>query len=69
MKMSSRTDQLRRKAVITAAFCAILGGFLPMVTQGHRWLAFVIIGLQLTLLVMAMNFIVQLRRLSVKKTR
>lgn len=53
---------LRRKAVIAAAFCAILGGFVPLGLHGHRWIAFVCIGAQAILLVTALSFFVQSSR-------
>jgi hypothetical protein len=46
---------LRRKAVVTAACCAILGGFVPLALHQHRWLAFVCIGAQVILLVTAIR--------------
>jgi hypothetical protein len=47
---------LRRRAVVTAACCAILGGFVPLALHQHRWLAFVCIGAQVILLVTAIRF-------------
>jgi membrane protein implicated in regulation of membrane protease activity len=52
----------RRKAVILAASCAILGGFVPLGLHGHRWIAFVCIAAQAVLLVMALRFFVQSNR-------
>ena len=52
----------RRKAVIAAAFCAILGGFVPLGLHGHRWIAFVAIGAQAVLLILALSFFVQSSR-------
>jgi hypothetical protein len=62
VKPGTRTDALRRKAVITAACCAILGGFVPLTLHVHRWLAFVLIGLQMILLVTAIRFFLQSNR-------
>ena len=56
MDVANPVAALRRKAVITAAFCAILGGVVPVALHAHRWLAFVCIGAQLVLLVTAIRF-------------
>jgi hypothetical protein len=55
-------NDLRRKAVIAAAMCAILGGFVPLGLHAHRWIAFACIGAQAVLLVMAIRFFVQSNR-------
>lgn len=48
---------LRRKAVITAALCAMVGGgAIAFMHPGHRWIGFACIGIQLVLLVIAVNF-------------
>lgn len=52
---AARATGLRRKAVIAAAFCAILGGVVPLGLHGHRWIAFVAIGAQFVLLVTALS--------------
>jgi hypothetical protein len=52
----------RRKAVIAAALCAILGGFVPLGLHVHRWIAFVCIGAQAVLLVTALSLFVQSNR-------
>jgi drug/metabolite transporter superfamily protein YnfA len=58
-----RVASLRRKAVITAAFCAILGGFIPLLgLHGHRWIAFAGLGAQAVLLVTALSFFVKSNR-------
>lgn len=52
----SKAEALRRKAVIFAAACAALGG-IPAVTMthGHRLIGFACIGVQIVLLVIAVN--------------
>jgi len=62
MQATNKVDALRRKAVITAACCAMLGGFIPVFLRGHHGLAFVCIGVQVVLLVMALNFYAQSRK-------
>jgi hypothetical protein len=52
----------RRKAVIAAALCAILGGFVPLGLHAHRWIAFVCIAAQAVLLVTALSFFLQSNR-------
>jgi hypothetical protein len=46
---------LRRRAVLTAALCAILGGFVPLGLHGHRWIAFLCIAAQTVLLATAVR--------------
>jgi len=55
-------NAMRRKAVIAAAFCAILGGFVPLGLHGHRWIAFVAIGAQAVLLVTALTLFARAQR-------
>ncbi|HTW48076.1 MAG TPA: hypothetical protein VMD92_09010 [Acidobacteriaceae bacterium] len=62
MEFSGRVGALRRKAVIAAAFCAILGGLVPLGLHGHRWIAYVVIAAQAVLLVTALSFFVQSNR-------
>ena len=62
MQATNKVDALRRKAVITAACCAMLGGFIPVFIRGHHGLALVCIGVQVVLLVMALNFYAQSRK-------
>jgi hypothetical protein len=62
MQVTNKVDALRRKAVITAACCAMMGGFIPVFLRGHHGLAFVCIGVQVVLLVMALNFYAQSRK-------
>jgi hypothetical protein len=62
MQDAGKVDALRRKAVITAAFCAMMGGFIPVFVRGHHWLAGVCIGVQVVLLVVALNFYAQSRK-------
>jgi hypothetical protein len=53
---------LRRKAVITAALCTILGGVVPAAIHAHRWLGFSVIGVQVVLLVTALSFLAQSKK-------
>jgi hypothetical protein len=53
---------LRRKAILLAACCAVLGGVVPLGLHSHRWIAFVCIGAQFVLLVAAISFFVQSNR-------
>lgn len=62
MQVAGKADALRRKAVITAAGCAMLGGVIPLTMRGHHWIAFVGIGLQVVLLVLALHFFAQSRK-------
>ena len=63
LRTCSRMDPLRRKAVVLAACAACLGG-LPALTMmhGHRVLGFAVIGLQIVLLVAAMNLLARSKR-------
>jgi hypothetical protein len=60
----SKVEDLRRKAVVFAAGAAVLaaGPALSM-THGHRILGFVFIGIQVLLLVMAVRFLAEMKRL------
>lgn len=52
-----KAEALRRKAVIVAAACAAMGGFLPITLHhGHRWIGFACIAAQIILLVLAVTF-------------
>jgi hypothetical protein len=64
MKTFSKVEDLRRRAVTTAAGAAVLGAA-PAVsmTHGHRWLGFVFIGLQVLMIVQALRFLNQMKRL------
>jgi drug/metabolite transporter superfamily protein YnfA len=55
-------SELRRKAVIAAALCAILGAFVPLGLHSHRWIAFACIGAQAVLLLTALSCFVQSNR-------
>ncbi|HEY6448968.1 MAG TPA: hypothetical protein VIY53_21115 [Acidobacteriaceae bacterium] len=59
MRPSGNTTDLRRKAVITAAFCAILGGVVPAAIHAHRWIGFSVIAVQAVLFIMALSFFVR----------
>jgi hypothetical protein len=59
---SAHSSALRRKAVILAACCAILGGAVPLGLHSHRWIAFACIGAQAVLLVTALSFFVKSNR-------
>lgn len=61
--------ELRRKAVIAAAFCAILGGFIPLGLHSHRWIAFGIVGAQAVLLVVAISLFVQSNKPNLSQSR
>jgi hypothetical protein len=62
--MRSKAGELRRKAVVTAAGAAVLGaGPALFMTHGHRWVGFVVIGIQIVLLVAAMRFLRESKRL------
>lgn len=52
-----KAGALRRKAVMTAALCAMVGGgAIAFMQPGHRWIGFACIGVQIILLVIAVNF-------------
>jgi intracellular septation protein A len=53
---------MRRKAILFAALCAILGGFIAFDLHGHRWIAFACIGAQAILLVTALSLFVRSNR-------
>jgi hypothetical protein len=60
----SRVERLRRGAVISAAGAAVLAaGPALWLTHGHRWLAFVFIGLQVVLLVEALLLLARMKKL------
>ena len=59
MRPSGNVTDLRRKAVITAALCAILGGVAPVAIHTHRWLGFGVIAVQAVLLVIALSLYVR----------
>lgn len=61
MSSLDRAFQLRRKAILAAAFCAVLGGFVPLGMHAHRWLGFLCIGAQVVLLVVALALFAQSR--------
>jgi hypothetical protein len=59
----SRVERLRRGAVISAAGAAVLAaGPALSLTHGHRWLAFVLIGLQVVLLVEALLLLARMKK-------
>ena len=61
--MMSRVERLRRGAVISAAGAAVLAaGPAVSLTHGHRWLAFVFIGLQVVLIVEALLLLARLKK-------
>jgi len=62
MSSANRAFQLRRKAIVAAAFCAILGGIVPLGLHAHRWLGFLCIGAQIALLVIALSLFAKSRR-------
>ncbi|MGB9028689.1 MAG: hypothetical protein WCC27_01110 [Acidobacteriaceae bacterium] len=63
MEPRSKVEELRRRAVVTAALVAILsaGPALSM-THGHRLVGFVCIGAQVVLLVIAISLLVRLKK-------
>lgn len=64
MKGSSQASELRRRAVVTAAGAAVLGAAPALfITHGHRWIGFLVIGIQVVLLVAAMRFLTESKRL------
>lgn len=59
----NRVERLRRSAVISAAGAAVLGGAEVIgVTHGHRWLAFVLLGIQVVLIVEALLLLARLKK-------
>ena len=59
----SRVERLRRGAVTAAAGAAVLGGAVAVgMTHGHRWLAFVFIGMQVVLLVEALLLLARMKK-------
>jgi len=61
--MAGNAAELRRRAVITAAGAAVLGAAPALfMTHGHRWIAFVVIGIQIVLLVAAMRLLTESKR-------
>jgi uncharacterized membrane protein len=59
----SRVERLRRGVVVAAAGAAALGGVEVVgITHGHRWLAFVFIGLQVLLIVEALLLLARLKK-------
>ncbi|MGC2635979.1 MAG: hypothetical protein WA294_02300 [Acidobacteriaceae bacterium] len=67
MRPSGNVTDLRSKAVITAAFCAILGGVAPVAMHAHHWLGFSVIGVQVVLLVTALTLFAQSGKPAAKK--
>jgi len=66
-KFTGKAGELQRKAVVTAAGAAALGAAPALsMAHGHHWLGFSFIGLQLVLIVMAMNFVVQMKRVKAR---
>jgi hypothetical protein len=60
----TKVEDLRRKTVIYAAGAAVLAAVPALsMTHGHRVLGFVFIGIQVVLLVLALRFLAQMRRL------
>jgi hypothetical protein len=59
----SRVERLRWSAVIAAGGAAALGGAEAMgLTHGHRWLAFVLLGLQVVLIVEALLLLARMKK-------
>jgi hypothetical protein len=59
----SRVERLRRGIAIAAGGAAALGGAEAVgLTHGHRWLAWLIIGLQVMLIVEALLLLVRLKK-------
>ena len=59
----TRVERLRRSAVTSAAGAAVLGGGVAVsMTHGHRWLGFVLIGIQVVLLVEALLLLARLKK-------
>lgn len=64
MKGSSQASELQRRAVVTAAGAAVLGAAPALfIMHGHRWIGFLVIGIQIVLLVAAMRFLTEAKRL------
>ncbi len=64
----SRVERLRRGVVIAAAGAAALGGAEAVgMTHGHRWLAFVFIGLQVVLTVEALLLLARWKKLKAEQ--
>ena len=64
----SRVERLRRGVVIAAGGAAALGGVEAIgITHGHRWLAFVLIGLQVVLVVEALLLLARWKKLKAEE--
>jgi hypothetical protein len=64
----SRVERLRRGVVIAAGGAAALGGVEVVgITHGHRWLAFVLIGLQVVLVVEALLLLARWKKLKAEE--
>jgi hypothetical protein len=58
----TKFEDLRRKAVTSAAGAAVLGGAEVVgITQGHHALAFVFLGMQVVLIVMAIVLLARMK--------
>ena len=59
----TKFDDLRRRAVTAAAGAAVLGwAEVVGITHGHHWLAFVFIGMQAVLIVMALVLLSRMKK-------
>jgi len=63
VNIMSRVERIRRGVVIAAAGAAVLGGAEAIgLTHGHRWLAFVFIGIQVVLIGEALLLLVRMKK-------
>jgi len=68
--MPNKATELQRKGVVTAAGAAVLAAAPALfMTHGHRWMAFLVIGIQIVLLVAAARFLRESQRLRVADRR
>jgi hypothetical protein len=54
--------ELQRRATVTAAAAAVLSVVALSVIHEHEWIAFVVMGLQVVLIVTAVKSVVQMKR-------
>ena len=68
MRNEGRIGRLQRGVVIAAGGAAVLGGAEVVgITHGHRWLAFVFIGLQVVLIVEALLLLARLKKVKAEE--